>query len=152
MYNAINYAGMNELGQKYFENNFMILSGMYGALKPQDMIGNYKLPIETKWLYMYWWGQITDLLNQWAYDLIVDLLPGSYKKMINWKNIYPQVLEIDFFAYRDKVLKKMTHGVKKVKWEYIYELCSISPDKLEDFPWKLEKITDNRYKLSVTSS
>ncbi len=48
MYNAIDYHNMNLKGKQYFENNFKILSGMYGIVSPLDMIGNYKLPIETK--------------------------------------------------------------------------------------------------------
>jgi len=34
MYNAINYSGMSQTWKKYFEENFKILSGMYGLVNP----------------------------------------------------------------------------------------------------------------------
>lgn len=55
--------------------------------------------------------------------MIVDFLPGSYAKMISWKDIQAKVLRINFLQKKDGVLKKMTHGVKKVKGEYIKNLC-----------------------------
>jgi len=149
MYNAINYKWMSSFSKKYFEDNFWILSGMYGLLKPLDAIWNYKLPIETKWLYAYWEGKITKNLNNLELDYVVDLLPWSYKKMIQWSDIKANVVTVDFFHNKDGEIKKMTHGVKKVKGEYIHKLCNNSPSKLEDFPWKLEKISDNRFQISV---
>jgi len=54
MYSGIAYENMSQEAKKYFEEHFCILSGMFGILKPQDLICNYKLPIETKGLYRFW--------------------------------------------------------------------------------------------------
>ena len=48
MYDAINYVGLSADGQKYFDQTFRVLSGMYGFVTPTDHIYNYKFPIETK--------------------------------------------------------------------------------------------------------
>ena len=48
MYNAIDYEGMSDKGKDFFNSHFLIFSGMYGMVSPQDIIGDYKLPIETK--------------------------------------------------------------------------------------------------------
>ena len=48
MYKAIDYLSLSEKGKAYFDEHFLILSGMYGIVSPQDKIGNYKLPIDTK--------------------------------------------------------------------------------------------------------
>lgn len=53
MFDAINYKGLSSEGKCYFDQHFLIFSGMYGLVKPQDRIGNYKLPIETKGLYQF---------------------------------------------------------------------------------------------------
>lgn len=151
MYNAINYTKMNTQWKQYFEDNFKILSGMYGIVSPLDMIGNYKLPIETKWLCNFWWTQITQTLNFWQYDYIVDLLPISYAKMIDWKHINSQIIRVNFLHIKDGELKKITHWVKKVKGEYIKDLCEKSIEKIEKFPWKLEKIWENIFQISVIS-
>ncbi len=123
MYNTIDYSWMSSEWKQYFTENFLILSGMYGILRPDDMIGNYKLPIETKWLYQFWGTQITDTLNALDVDVIVDFLPGSYGKMIQWKDIHAKIVRVNFLHTKNGELKKMTHGVKKVKGEYIKELC-----------------------------
>lgn len=149
MYSVIAYENMNQKWKAYFNEHFLILSGMYGILKPQDRIGNYKLPIETKWLREFWWEKITDSLNMTDADVIVDLLPGAYKKMINWKNITSQIVKIDFYSWSKNNLKKLTHGVKKVKWEFVKKLCEAWYTTLEDFPWEKVQISENEYHISV---
>lgn len=151
MYNAISYTTMNEDAKKYFQNNFLVLSGMYGLLFPHDIIWDYKLPIETKGLKDFWGTQITDSLNSLDVGLIVDFLPNSYKKMIQWKHLSIPVLQIDFFTHKSWELKKMTHGVKKVKWEFIHSLCITPPKSLKDFWKKIVQISEKQYHLAVIS-
>ncbi len=149
MYNAIDYDHMSNKWKKYFEDNFKILSGMYGIVSPLDIIGNYKLPIETKWLYTFWWEQITDSLNALELDYIVDMLPLSYAKMINWKNIQTKIVRINFLHLKDGELKKISHGVKKIKWAYIKDICENNSQKWEDFLWKKVQISENEYDVQV---
>lgn len=149
MYNAIAYPALHKQWKKYFEESFLILSGMYGILKPDDMIGNYKLPIETKGLYSFWGDTITQALNkQWA-DMIVDFLPNAYKKMIDWKEIDAKVVKVDFFEYKNGERKKMTHGVKKVKGEYIYDICHNAYTDVNDFPWNIAMENEKELHIHV---
>jgi len=48
MYTAIAYPHLSSEAKTYFDEHFLITSGMYGLLRPRDIIGNYKLPIEAK--------------------------------------------------------------------------------------------------------
>lgn len=48
MYGAIDYFSLSQKSQDFFAEHFLVLSGMYGIVRPNDIIGNYKLPIETK--------------------------------------------------------------------------------------------------------
>lgn len=123
MYNAIDFAGMNDEWKKYFEENFMIFSGMYGILKPMDLIGNYKLPIETKTLAKYWQETITNTLNESGADYVVNLLPLSYQKMINFKTLQPKIININFQVEKNGKIVKMAHWVKKIKGEWIKNIC-----------------------------
>lgn len=133
MYSGIAYENMSQEAKKYFEEHFCILSGMFGILKPQDLICNYKLPIETKGLYRFWWDTITQRLNERGVDIIIDLLPNSYKKMLNWKNLNAKVLQIEFLQNKEGKIKKMTHGVKKIKGEYIKNICENWFTDIPDF-------------------
>ncbi len=133
MYTAIDYDWMTQQGKDYFKDNFLILSWMYGVLKSDDVIWNYKLPVETKWLYIFWWEKITQALNSENVDIIVDLLPNSYKKLIHENKIKSKIIRIDFYSEKNGELKKISHGVKKIKGEYIKNLCETGWIKIPEF-------------------
>ena len=126
MYNAIWYETMSEDGQRFFDEHILILSGMYGVLRPQDTIANYKLPIDTKWLRQRWWDRMTDILLQQhevsTDDLIiVDLLSGGYSKMLNQKLLREagvRYVQVEFVRPDGS---KHTHWVKKVKGQQVRE-------------------------------
>lgn len=131
MYNAIDYSGMNQDAKSYFDESFFLMSWLYGMLKANDTISNYKLPIETKGLYSFWWDSITQTLNKIGADYVVDFLPNAYKKMIDFTKLNSNLIQVDFFQYKWEELKKMTHGVKKVKGEYIKNLCENMPQSID---------------------
>ncbi len=135
MFNAIDYSNMTEKWRDFFNKNFLIMSGMYWIVKPNDRIANYKLPIETKWLNSFWKQKITKELNNIETDYIVDLLPGSYKKMIDFKALEKKVLEINFLKPDGK---KLTHWVKWVKWKWIKNICENKIEKIEDLWWEIK--------------
>lgn len=151
MYNAINYTWMDILWQEYFEKNFLILTGMYGVVRPCDMVWNYKLPIETKWLYNFWAQEITDTLEGMHADYIVDMLPWSYAKMIDWKKMNTKRIQIHFLHHKNGELKKITHWVKKVKGEYIKNICGHSVQAFENMKEKKVQISEKEYYIEVIS-
>lgn len=134
MYTAIAYAQMEKLAQEYFQNHFLILSWMYGLLHPLDQIKNYKLPIEARWLADFWKKKIYIQLNALQADIIIDMLPQSYKKMIDWKKLDAKILRIEFF----QGWKKLSHGVKKIKWQYISCICHNQELQIPDF-WDIKE-------------
>ena len=147
MYNAIDYQGMEMNARNIFDTHFLICSGMYGLLHPQDQIANYKLPIETKELSHFWKEKITQKLNESDAEIIIDLLPWSYKKMIDWKKLNKKVIVIDFFELKDGKKKKMTHGVKTVKGDWIKKLCEADFTEFERMIQ--EKISKGETRLEV---
>ncbi len=126
MYNAIWYEKISEGGQRFFDEHILILSGMYGVLRPQDTIANYKLPIDTKWLRQWWWDRMTDILlqqHETSTDdlIIVDLLSGAYSKMLNQKLLREagvRCVQVEFVRPDGS---KYTHWVKKVKGQQVRE-------------------------------
>ena len=148
MYSAIDYNSMSEEWKKFFENNFLIFSWMYGILKPLDKIGNYKLPLQKADLYKFWWDKIPDTIIKLKPDYIVNLLPINYAKLI-WLgtncnrhkkklekilNAWIKIININFlkqplsqpFPSEEKgdiKYKKISHWVKKIKWEWIRDIC-----------------------------
>jgi len=108
-----------------------------------DKIWNYKLPIETKSLLKYWDNKIVKILKTIDCDFIVDLLPESYKKMIDFKKLDSKIIEVNFLQEN---WKKVTHWVKNIKWKYINEICNwLNFDLFED----IEKIDDKYFLKNI---
>ena len=104
---------------------------MYWILKPLDKIGNYKLPIESKGLLDFWWTKIIEKINKIEPDFVVNLLPISYSKLIFWKNKKQEEIfnnKRQFKIVNINFLKsdwnKISHWVKKIKWEWINNICN----------------------------
>ena len=139
MYKNIDYINLSQKWQKYFDKNFLILSWMYGILKPKDIIWNYKLPVESIWISTFWKKIITELISNINCDYVVDLLPLSYKKMIDFKSLPQKIIQINFIEKNST--KKVSHGVKNIKWQYIKYLCENNPKKLSDFKnYKIDNV------------
>lgn len=144
MFNAIDYAWMNNSGKEFFENNFRIFSGMYWIVKPLDKIGNYKLPVWRVDLYKFWWDLVPDALISEKPDYIVNLLPINYAKMIGLATncnrhkkkleriteSWIKVININFLKPDGK---KISHWVKKIKWEWIKNICEKNITNYKDF-------------------
>ena len=127
MYNHIDYQNMSSKGKRFFDEHFLILSWMYGILKPQDLIANYKLPIETSWLYQFWGEKIIDEIVSLKPQKIYNLLPRSYEKLLclkkREKNLTAEGIEIikpDFSTFAGE---KLTHNTKILRWDRIRQFC-----------------------------
>ena len=82
-----------------------ILSGLYGVLKPLDLIQPYRLEMGTKLsigknknLYEFWKRKVTKALNEELEDneLFLNLASNEYFKAIDSKTLKVPVIEIDF--------------------------------------------------------
>jgi|SaaInlV_110m_DNA_1040235.scaffolds.fasta_scaffold01134_4 hypothetical protein len=155
VFNAIDYKWMSESGKNFFEDHVFILSGMYWKVHALDNIWNYKLPIETKWLYDFWWHKIALEIAKMKADYIVNLLPDSYAKLVwIWKskkleeirNLYlwekTKIINLHFLTEKDWKIVKLTHWVKKYRGEYLRNICENNLTNYEQFPWKIVKNWD----------
>ncbi len=149
MYSAIHYNWMHSESQKYFDTYFLIISWLYGLLRTQDFIANYKLPVEAKWIIEHWRYILPEVLQMFEVDFIIDLLPISYKKMIDWKSIQTKRVEIEFLSSKNWKISKLAHWVKKAKGEYIKNICNNTPNSIEDFPWNLRKLSEQHWIIEV---
>jgi cytoplasmic iron level regulating protein YaaA (DUF328/UPF0246 family) len=147
MFNAINYSEMNNNWKKFFEEKFLILSWMYWILKSLDIIWNYKLPIDTKWLFDFWWEKIANKMIELKPDYIVNLLPISYSKLL-WlakcrRHIHKRKILTDAWIkiininFLKSDWKLVSHGVKKIKWEWIKNICENNLTDYEQFWWEV---------------
>lgn len=87
---------------KRAQQQLFILSGLYGILRPLDLMYPYRLEMGTKWgitsktknLYHYWGSQLADYLNkETAVDeVIINLASTEYFKAIDQKALNRRVI------------------------------------------------------------
>lgn len=123
----------------YSQNHLRILSGLYGLLKPLDIIQPYRLEMGTKLsingsknLYDFWKETITESVNQEIKDkkhkYLLNLASNEYfnsidKKKINAEIIYPVFKDfkngeykiISFYAKKARGLMSRYHLKNKVE-------------------------------------
>ena len=97
-----------------------ILSGMYGILKPLDLMYPYRLEMGTKWeisdkaanLYQFWGEKLTKSLLKETdkTETIVNLASTEYSKAIQWKKVKQAVVT--------PVFKEFKNGEYKVVMMY----------------------------------
>ena len=94
----------------FLQNSVRIISGLYGLIKPLDLIQPYRLEMGTKLafdsnknLYDYWRKKITDQLNLEVAgeEPILNLASNEYFKAIDTK-----VIKSDIYSANFKQLKK----------------------------------------------
>lgn len=139
MFKHIWYNDFSKNEKKYFDENFFIFSWFYGLLKPFDIIWDYKLPIESKWLYKFWGHKISNALYHEKADLIINLLPKSYWKLLLPDEISTKIIDINFLIEKNWKMVNISHWVKKIKWEFINKICKKKFEKLEDFWWEIQE-------------
>jgi len=160
MYNFIDYENISQKAKIFFENNFLIFSGMYGILKPLDKIANYKLAVETKWLYQFWWDKIPEKIIELKPDYIVNLLPDSYAKLI-WlgtkcnrhkkklENITNNGTKIINIVFLKQDWKKISHWVKKFRWVWIKDICERNIVDYKQFWWEIIEVSDEIIDINI---
>lgn len=106
---------------------------MYGLLKPQDKIADYKLPVETKSIVDFWGTRIIETILSLKPSKLYLLLPNSYKKLLQLKQFTPvlhqaeiEVIEPDFTTFEGE---KITHNTKILRGDRIRSIC-LDPEKL----------------------
>ena len=106
------------------QDSLRILSGMYGLLRPLDLMQPYRLEMGTdlkigrkKNLYAYWGDSITNALNEELEDdeLFVNLASQEYFKVIQPKNIKVPVISPVFKDFKNGKLKIISFFAKKAR-------------------------------------
>ena len=127
------------------QNSLRILSGLYGLLKPLDLIQPYRLEMGTSLkvnssnnLYEFWGSSITDYLNQEMVkeELLVNLASKEYFKAVQSKNLKATLVTPIFKDYKNGKLKIISFFAKKARGQmarYILDNRIETLDELKGF-------------------
>jgi cytoplasmic iron level regulating protein YaaA (DUF328/UPF0246 family) len=110
----------------YANNHLRILSGLYGVLKPLDLIQPYRLEMGMKFnnprgrdLYSFWGDIITNYFNdefrERQDNILVNLASKEYFSAIDTKRLDADVITPVFKEYKQGVYKNVTVHAKKAR-------------------------------------
>src|SRR5690606_38546303 len=90
------------------QDHLVILSGLYGALRPLDLMRPYRLEMGTKLatplgknLYDYWGATMAAYLNNREQDWVVNLASDEYFKAVDRKILKPRLAECVFQDFKN---------------------------------------------------
>lgn len=106
------------------DKHVRILSGLYGLLRPLDLIQPYRLEMGTnlkvgrkKDLYAFWGDKITHLLNEdvatTKSKVIINLASQEYMNAIDRSKLEIPVVDIQFLEDRDGKLRFLSYNAKR---------------------------------------
>jgi hypothetical protein len=123
------------------QDRLRILSGLYGLLKPLDLIQAYrlemgtKLPIgENKNLYEFWKPIIAKALNKELKkgELFINLASNEYFSAIDTKALKVPIITPEFKDYKDGKLKIISFFAKKARGLMVRYILDTNAETIED--------------------
>lgn len=130
-FNGDVYAGMeaqnfSESELDYAQTHLRILSGLYGLLKPLDLMQPYRLEMGTKLenpkgknLYEFWGNSITEKLNEQiaatGSSYLVNLASNEYFKSVKKKNLNAELITPSFKDWKNGQYKMISFYAKKAR-------------------------------------
>lgn len=110
----------------YAQDHLRILSGLYGALRPMDLIQPYRLEMKTRLhnprgdnLYQFWGERITnslnDVLRQQQEPVLVNLASNEYFKSVKPKKLDGRLLDISFKETKDDKTRVIAIFAKRAR-------------------------------------
>ena len=126
VYNGLNAASFSDKDISFAQDHLRILSGLYGVLKPMDLIHAYRLEMGTRLkvgknnnLYDFWKTEIVKEINQTLKnqgdDVIVNLASNEYFKAINKKELKANVIVPVFKDFKNGEYKTIMVYAKRAR-------------------------------------
>ena len=109
--------------QHFAQEHIRILSGLYGVLRPLDLIQPYRLEMGTQLktkrgadLYRFWGDRITEQLNDTLathkHDCVLNLASNEYFKSVRTKDLTAPVIKADFKDQKNGTYKIISFYAK----------------------------------------
>lgn len=126
VYDGLQAGSLNARSLDWLQGHVRILSGLYGLLRPLDLMQAYRLEMSTKLankrgkdLYAFWGERITELLNADLHagksDVLVNLASEEYFKSVQPKLLDVQVIQPVFEDWKNGRYKIISFFAKRAR-------------------------------------
>jgi cytoplasmic iron level regulating protein YaaA (DUF328/UPF0246 family) len=147
VYTGLDAESFDEADYQFAQSHLRILSGLYGLLKPMDLMQPYRLEMGTKLqndagknLYSYWGSTITDRLNEELDSnqapVVVNLASNEYFKSVQAKGLNARLISPEFKDLKNGQYKIISFYAKKARGlmtRYAIKNRIENPEELKQF-------------------
>ena len=147
VYTGFTFEEYNEKDFAYAQKHLRILSGLYGLLRPLDLIQPYRLEMGTKLatpqgknLYDFWGSKLTNALNgaikNSGIQILVNLASNEYYNAVDKTVLQGRVITPIFKDYKNGDLKIISFFAKKARGamsDYLVRHRINKPEGLKEF-------------------
>lgn len=164
-FNGAVYTGLatetfNKQDFEFAQRHLRILSGLYGVLRPLDLIQPYRLEMGTRFsakpsqknLYEFWGSKISQRINadlaEQGDDVIVNLASNEYFKAVDVKKLKARVITCNFKERKGDDYKIVMMYAKKARGMMASHLIK---NKIES-PELIKEFTEDNYRFNSALS
>lgn len=162
VYDSLHQDTYTQKQYAYMQRHIRILSGLYGVIRPLDLIQPYRLEMGTKFsfvkkkegvtyknLYEFWKPVLTRYFsNQKDSNLIIDLASLEYSKVIDKKAFNPRWIQVEFLQKVGKEYTPATIYTKQARGALAHWMVKNDIKSLED----MQDFTEGGYKYMPSRS
>jgi cytoplasmic iron level regulating protein YaaA (DUF328/UPF0246 family) len=147
VYTGLDASTLTELQLRFAQNHLRILSGLYGLLRPLDLMQPYRLEMGLKFvnrggknLYQFWGDAITNSLNKQLKNsrnkVLVNLASNEYFKSVQSKMLNADIITPVFKDFKGEKYKVISFFAKRARGQmarFIIDNELDEPDGIKEF-------------------
>ncbi len=156
-FDGLSIRSLKESSYDYVQKKLRILSGLYGLLKPFDIIQPYRLEMGTNTtklinsdLYKFWSEDISKNLNEEikinGSNYLFNLSSKEYFSVLNYKTINAEIINFDFKIKFNGEYKNIGMQIKKMRGSMAKFIIDNKIESIEP----LKKFKVNNFKFEKT--
>ena len=147
VYEGLQAPSLTAAQLQWAQDHLAILSGLYGVLRPLDLMQPYRLEMGTrletprgKNLYEFWGAEIAGYLNERLdgakKPIVVNLASEEYFKSVDLKTLKARVVQCVFQDWKNGAYKIISFNAKRARGlmaRYAIQHKAATPERLQGF-------------------
>lgn len=161
VYEGMDAMNFDQADLDFAQQHLRMLSGLYGLLRPLDLMQAYRLEMGTrlqnargKNLYEFWGSIVTDKINaelkEQGDDVVVNLASNEYFKVVKKRELQAELYTPIFKDYKNGNYKVISFYAKKARGMMCRYIIENRIDNVEDL--KSFDMGGYRYNKSLSSA
>ena len=155
VYEGLRASELSDADLEWAQEHVLMLSGLYGALRPLDLMRPYRLEMGTRLptarganLYAFWGSRIADYLNERGDGIVVNLASEEYFKAVDRKALGARVIQCVFQERKGDAWKVISFHAKRARGLMARHVI----DQRIDEPEGLKQFAEEGYAYAADAS